>query len=124
MKTGIKLIADERERQILKEGWTEDHDDQHTDGSLAMAASLYAAPHENLLRVDFCETCDSPHVSDPWPWLDNVGSPRGGSRRYIHAWDKREKHSRIRRLEIAGALIAAEIDRLQRVNIKKPPSSD
>jgi hypothetical protein len=30
----------------------------------------------------------------------------------VDAWDKREKHSRIRRLEIAGALIAAEIDRL------------
>jgi hypothetical protein len=35
---------------------------------------------------------------DAWPWSRN--------------WDKRDKHSRTRRLEIAGALIAAEIDRL------------
>lgn len=34
----------------------------------------------------------------PWPWSD--------------AWDKRKKHDRIRQLSIAGALIAAEINRL------------
>lgn len=37
---------------------------------------------------------------NPWPWPTE--------------WDKRGKHSRHRQLEIAGALIAAEIDRLRR----------
>lgn len=37
---------------------------------------------------------------DPWPW--DV------------AWDKRYKHDRLKQLAIAGALIAAEIDRLER----------
>ena len=35
MKTGIELIAEERQRQIEVEGWTADHDKWHTDESLA-----------------------------------------------------------------------------------------
>lgn len=33
MKTGIELIAEERQRQIDVEGWTPEHDAQHADGT-------------------------------------------------------------------------------------------
>lgn len=39
IKSGIDLIAAERQRQIEEEGWTPDHDDQHTNGELALAAA-------------------------------------------------------------------------------------
>ena len=57
-----------------------------------MAAACYAAPAQIFVEM-------SEYV-DAWPW-----EPQ---------FDKRGKHSRIRCLTIAGALIAAEIDRLKR----------
>ncbi|WP_373400076.1 hypothetical protein V8V91_10940 [Algoriphagus halophilus] len=42
MKTGIELIAEERQRQIEKEGWTSEHDAKHKNGELAHAAATYA----------------------------------------------------------------------------------
>lgn len=117
MPTGIELIAEERQRQIKKEGWTAEHDDQHTAGELSVAAALYAAPiplfakRQSRNNVDFY---------DPWPWYDQVNYDRyndGGVNIPVPAWDKRKKHNRMRRLVIAGALIAAEIDRLQRKQV-------
>lgn len=107
-KTGVQLIADERNRQMEKEGWTPEHDDQHTDRSLAMAAACYAAPERILIRriEKKRNGCGVPtglyrnRLCDPWPWSPD--------------WDKREIHDVKRQLVIAGALIAAEIDRLQR----------
>jgi len=32
MKTGVELIADERQRQIEVEGWTAEHDDANEYG--------------------------------------------------------------------------------------------
>lgn len=46
MKTGIELIAEERERQITKEGWTPEHDAEHKNGELANAAAVYALSEE------------------------------------------------------------------------------
>lgn len=110
--TGVELIAAERKRQVDKEGWTPEHDDAHTNHELALVAALYAAPIP-LFERD--EVADGVRFMDPWPWDDG--------------WDKRPRFSdthrlkdaggmgvseRIRTLEKAGALIAAEIDRLQR----------
>jgi hypothetical protein len=89
MKTGIELIAEERQRQISVEGWTPEHDSQHTDGSLAVAASCYALP-ENYDRGEY--------VDNLWLWEES--------------WWKPTPENRIRELQKAGALIAAEIDRL------------
>jgi len=86
--SGVSLIAYERYRHICVEGWTPEHDDRHVDGEMAMAAACYAADHWPW------------GAADPWPWDAK--------------WDKRGKHDRIRQLVIAGSLIAAEIDRLQR----------
>jgi hypothetical protein len=108
---GIQRIAAERARQVAVEGWTPKHDDEHDDGEMAMAAACYAAPvpiHAKMLvhsgcgcrSVGECFHSDKTKWMDPWPWAEK--------------WDKRKKHSRVRQLEIAGALIAAEIDRLTR----------
>jgi len=108
--TGVERIALERLRQITEEGWSAFHDDRHTDKSLAWAAVCYAAP-DNVYVVDGGGPCIT--FSDPWPW---------GAE-----WDKRYPKDpmfgssaaemlehRISELTKAGALIAAEIDRLAR----------
>lgn len=91
---GIELIAAERERQVTGEGWTPEHDDLHTRGELSKAGGCYAAealrpPGESRRRY-------SPYG---WPWASSWWKPTGDP---------------IRDLAKAGALIAAEIDRLQR----------
>lgn len=96
---GIESIAAERQRQIDVEGWTPEHDDEHTDETLALVAALYAAPFK-LYSAE-----SGPgwfQFDDPWPSS------------WDESWDGREQHDRRRRLEIAGALIAAEIDRRDR----------
>lgn len=84
--TGVELIARERQEQIEKHGWTAEHDDAHGSGELAEAASV-------ILRSSW----------DSWPfeahWADKIAS-----KPYVE------------RLTIAGALIAAEIDREMRAN--------
>lgn len=89
--SGVEMIANERARQVYREGWTPEHDDTHANGEMAWAAVCYAAP--------------KPLENDPWPWSDE--------------WDKRMKHNRMRQLQIAGALIAAELDRLQRIEARE-----
>lgn len=108
----IEMIAAERERQQSKEGWTHKHDDTHENAEMAFAAVAYASPvpvkvHAWVTYVCGCRSvgeCFCPSRKqqwvDPWPW--------------DASWDKRKKHDRIRALVVAGALIAAEIERLQR----------
>lgn len=100
MKTGIELIADERKRQIKVEGWSAEHDSEHKKDELAMAAVSYAMPkdvREAMIMVFTSPIADAPPT---WPW--NV------------EWWKPTPDNRIKELVKAGALIAAEIDRLQR----------
>lgn len=93
MKTGIELISDERQRQIEVEGWNADHDDiANNDEQLAQAAAIYALP-EIYRNYEF-------QVSNIWP--------------FGMEWWKPTPDDRIKELTKAGALIAAEIDRLQR----------
>jgi hypothetical protein len=117
---GVLRIAKERDRQIAKEGWTAEHDDEHEDGELALVAALYATPIK-LYHGEF-HGPNEMRFKDPWP------------NTWAHIWDKRPYYAtsgfirenkslpigrRIRQLEKAGALIAAEIDRLQRVASKR-----
>jgi hypothetical protein len=106
-RNGATRIVDERKRQIEKEGWTPEHDDQHGESELALAAVCYAAPEPLYVHRSFNVNGSDHHFVDPWPeeWGD--------------IWDKRPAKKptdaqRIRMLEKAGALIAAEIDRLLR----------
>jgi hypothetical protein len=113
-RCGAKRIADERERQIAKEGWTSDHDDEHEDRSLVFAAISYAAPGE---ARRFVELTNGATYVDPWPesW-DAVYDKRAVHEKtgeLVHMNDL-PLRDQIRSLEKAGALIAAEIDRLLR----------
>lgn len=114
MKTGIELITEERARQISAEGWTPEHDDDHELGEMACAAACYATPkldrkmEERVETRDNARGCSDPEEPYPvtvilpalWPWDAE--------------WWKPCPEDRIRELIKAGALIAAEIDRLQR----------
>lgn len=103
METGIELIAEERKRQVELEGWTPEHDSKYKSNELAMAAATYVLPDLlyplgqsagqitgvflTIKRIVF------------WPWEMR--------------WWKPTPFDRIRELVKAGALMAAEIDRLQ-----------
>ena len=106
--SGVDLIAAERIRQVEKEQWTADHDDSHDDSSLAVAAACYASPFRLSALVPVpcgCREADCPHEpfgKNAWRVVEPFGEP------VKHTGD------RIRQLAIAGALVAAEIDRLQR----------
>lgn len=85
----LALIAAERLRQQIIEGYTSVHDDAHAHNELVITAAA--------LAVDGTLTSlDPEHAQDPWGL---VSKHRG---------------DRIRQLVIAGALIAAEIDRVLR----------
>lgn len=88
--SGVELIAAERQRQITEEGWTPEHDGLHARGQLAEAAACYA-------MTDFHRGCGGV-VPEWWPWSDEYWKPC--------------PDDRVRELVKAGALIAAEIDRL------------
>lgn len=94
--TGAELIAQERQRQIDVEGF--DDDQWRTDESLAMAAAAYATPSKSRDLVSFYG--DS--IPKNWPFKSKWWKPTPGDR--------------IKELTKAGALIAAEIDRLQALN--------
>jgi hypothetical protein len=100
--SGAEMILEERRRQITEEGYDKDHDDNtdHEDGELAWAAICYAAP-DLIYRIESAKY-DELFLRDPWP------------KAWARQHDKRDQHDRIRCLQIAGALIAAEIDRLTR----------
>ena len=104
MKTGVEIIADERKRQIGVEGWTAEHDEQHSDGELAFAAKAYAehAAYQSATEGDFGKVSTN-YIPDMWPWDVKWWKP---------------SNNKIRNLAKAGALIAAEIDRLQRIGEK------
>ena len=110
-RTGIQRIADERARQIAGEGWTPWHDDEHTNGELALVGVLYATPvwlfDKLVLRQDILEET---RFRDPWP----PSRDREWDKRLATRNPKVASVKRIRELEKAGALIAAEIDRLLR----------
>jgi len=86
-------VLAERERQKSIEGWTEAHDDTHATGELAAAAACYA-------RLAGLERIQPP---PSWPWAQQWWKPK----------DRR------RDLVRAGALIIAEIERLDRALKRK-----
>lgn len=89
MKTGVERITAERLRQIgVKRFHVEDDVEKYPNGELALAAVCYALPPEHRKNTRY----------RLWPWHRD--------------WWKPNQNNRIRELEKAGALIAAEIDRL------------
>jgi len=114
--TAIQLIEAERQRQIDREGYTLAHDDAHVGGEMSMAAAVYADASGAIVRgakaaelhIKDCEDDDGPifvgcytgfDSTIDWPW-DDAGL--------------KLSDDPIRNLVKAGALIVAEIERLQR----------
>lgn len=91
---GAERAVAERIRQKSVEGWTPEHDAEHDQGELAIAAACYA-----LNKMPAFKEYWRADTVDWWPWHPD--------------WDKRKKHDRERSLEIAAALIMAELDRIQ-----------
>lgn len=99
---GLQSISVERYRQIFDENWSAEHDDAYYSGELAQAAIVYimaakavqADPHyfDVVLSDEFA-------VANRWPWDSHWFKP---------------SEVQERNLEKAGALIAAELDRVIR----------
>lgn len=88
-------VLAERQRQIEAEGWTPEHDDDHDAGEMALAAACYAIPHGwRGISAGGNETI----FTRLWQWSSAWWKPK----------DRR------RDLVRAGALILAEIERLDR----------
>jgi hypothetical protein len=104
LESGVGLIERERLRQIKKEGWRAEHDDEHDMRELALAALSYVDAHAN--PDEYAEDNGKlPGSRNDWPWDEK--------------WWKPSKDP-VRNLVKAGALIAAEIDRLLRIQRKEP----
>jgi hypothetical protein len=98
-------VMAERHRQVMVEGWTAKHDDEHDTGEMARAAACYALhagscfawPQESYQHAD-------PHHGDPavqdtlWPWDMDWWKPKNPRRDLVRA----------------AALLLAEIERLDR----------
>lgn len=112
---GIELIAAERKRQITEKGYTPDHDDQHAGGELALVAALLASPE---LLYKQTSSGGRTGFTDPWPeswerrWDQRPYYDKNGRPNHDVNFGTRE---RVQQLQKAGALIAAEIDRLLRI---------
>ena len=91
-------VLAERQRQISAEGWTPEHDDAHEEGSLACAAGCYA------IHAGLPDEARVPKGWAPqdWPWG-------------AEWWKPKDRRSDLVR---AGALILAEIERLDRAALK------
>lgn len=96
IKSGIEMIADERREQIEKHGFDAAHDDRAFNGSGELSrVAAYLIANTDWHRGKIVATY-----------------PPGWRREFV---SKFESKSEIEKLVIAGALIAAEIDRLQRI---------
>lgn len=94
-------VLNERARQVEVEGWTAEHDDKHSDGSLALAAACYAsnaATWANKGTPKLREKYPLLSLSFRWPWAREWWKP------------KSQRQDLVR----SAALILAEIERLDR----------
>lgn len=94
-------VLAERRRQVEGEGWTAEHDDRHNERELGLAAACYASA---VSPTHLDPKWSLPRAVRLWPWDE--------------AWWKPSSYRR--NLVKAGALIVAEIERLDRA---APPSS-
>ncbi|HBZ3150028.1 TPA: hypothetical protein MHM72_26180 [Klebsiella pneumoniae] len=93
-------VLAERQRQVTAEGWSPKHDDQYKNTELAFAASCYAF-HAAAASWDLEDDgipYDSHPVPKQWPWDPSWWKPTDARRDLVKA----------------GALILAEIERIDR----------
>jgi len=94
MSKAVDDILTERQRQVTVEGFDQSHDDGYCLGELARAATFYAGISERRPN----------NFANIWPWSAHCCKPT----------NKRQN------LVKAGALIIAEIERLDRLSDPKP----
>ncbi len=107
----IMEISRERERQIGEEGRSLEHDDKHTRGQMAKAAACYAYIAGVTSRARAIDDFERERyggsgvivIRRAWPWSWKWWKPKD------------------RRIDLirAGALIVAEIERLDRIAVKQ-----
>lgn len=94
-------VLAERQRQVTEEGWSSKRDDMHKNNEMAFAAACYAF-HAAAASWDM-EDNGIPYDSHPapknWPWDPEWWKPESARRDLVKA----------------GALILAEIERLDRM---------
>lgn len=113
--SGAQLIAQERERQMSEEGYHAEHDDKLTHQELRKLAACYACEYELFATVNRSE--------QPRRYEFRAVLPSGFEIKRVVPYPLSSDHGKqIKDLTKAGALIAAEIDRLQRALAKKPQS--
>ena len=92
MSDAARDVIAERARQMSVEGWTPEHDDEHADESLAIAAVCY---------VLFGDSPNSPnHPPSAWPWAAEWWKPKDHRRNLVRA----------------TALLIAELERRDRAD--------
>jgi len=102
-QAALDVLA-ERRRQIEAEGWTPEHDDEHVNDEIAAMAALYAMPEGardwDASSTGYGDTLQQAMVPSGW---------------YMPTFRDRRNQ-----LIKAGALILAEIERLDRMATAKP----
>jgi hypothetical protein len=96
MSKALEDVAKERRRQLLEEGFTPRHDDQHDAHELTRAAISYIRHVQKYAGNKLYGDITAPST---WPWGLNWWKPRTPRRDLIRA----------------AALLVAEIERLDRI---------
>lgn len=94
---GAKEIMVERIRQVVNEGWDFEHDDGYTQGQLLWAAVSYLQRAQEQTQGIAIQEGDPPTT---WPFHKGWWKPSDDP---------------LRNMTKAGALLAAEMDRLERL---------
>lgn len=102
MSKAIKDVINERKRQIEKEGYSTEHDDEHEDFELTRAAICYAEGAA-YFHDDASEEYVHIPVSVHWPWESAAFKPKSPRRDLVRA----------------ASLIISEIERIDRIETEK-----
>lgn len=101
MTAALSDVIAERARQVEAEGWTPEHDDEHVNDEIAALACFYAMPPG----------------SREWSCPDDYGDTLGEA--ILPDWWHAKTGDRRRELVKAGALVLAEIERIDRAEAAK-----
>ena len=94
----LHRVFDEREKQVNIKGYTAEHDDEHDREEIADAAAAFVFGGSKLKTSDPAQPLE---ITSEWFTDEQI-----------------RRKPRIRQLEIAAALIVAEIERLERKALK------
>lgn len=105
MRTGIEELFKERMEQQLKHGYTPETDKQYKNGELVSMAQYFLTEHNDAENENYEE----------YLFHDKDGPMLNQNLKHAY-WAK----DRYNRLIVAGALIAAEIDRIMKTVMDGP----